>query len=463
MNRVRAVIAMLFAQFPNRLRWLVGILCGIIAAPALFTVFATRSPDVVQSMDILFAFDILIAWVLFAYGSIVLLRDSRALRLPGVRRIWSTATLLFFLVSVVLPALVFGIRSASMSLLLPAYGAAAAAGALLTTIGSRWVGFVPWLVIMAVRSVWSESQIDAALHDPALLWTIAATSSALAVWRGAVATVRVSPPLLTLADARTITGEPLEVHAGADDGSHESHIDRAGAAWKTVAMRCWLGGAYAPTSRRRLTKTLSVIAPSLAVVVIASQFMRSSMHLSGQESLRFATAMALLMALSVLVGFGARLRQQYGRQGGDIAELAVLPSWGDRSQAQDILLSAVFRPLRTYLAAVLAAFAAIGLGLRVDAAALAALCGVVAMSGALCAAHCLHALAIPRPLPSLRALFVAYCVLSGPLFMLSWFSSYAIGWPGALAVASAYCGAAGMFAARVLSRFRVRPHPFLTE
>jgi hypothetical protein len=465
--KIASIIGMLVAVFPRRLRSLLAGLCSIIGLPmVLMGIFVRAAFDepasasvVAMCMGIGFAMDVVLAWAIFAHGSRVLLANTRSLQIPGVARAWSATVALFVVVSVLVPAIFFSMRWNVFAEILPLYLCAAAAVMLLMTIPTPtrppaffWPAWFACMLLLQYPSTfqtdrkWTEQLEQLLLHGSTETWALSAVLCALAVWRWRV--------LILHSDATNPARQGAVVADAGDKASVANDIDRekrlanAGTRWPIVAMRYWLAGPFAPkTWTSRLWLLVAVPIAALIVHKIAAA----------------TVAIALGIAMLPLTIYWAQLRRLFAKQGGEMAELALLPGWGDRVTTRRTLLTAVFQPMANYLIAALVAIEILALLVHVDATTRWSLACSLAIAASAGAAYCLYALAHRPPAFVFNALLICVGIPLGLLCVVSCMGIHWIDLPVWLVATAIVCGVVLLFARSAWSDFRQRAHPFLME
>jgi hypothetical protein len=462
--KIAPVIGMLMAGFPTRLRWLVGILCGITGVPALLiALFKTHANDSMGAA-VIFGIDIWMAWGLFAHGSRVLLGDTRVLRIPGVARAWSATLLLFLLPSVLLPAVFFGPYLNSFGEILPGFLCAAAAGMLLVAplevvllfprvtffflmVGAALMMLQDYLPTAAFTSALQEHPMPT---EPMALWALSAILCGLTYWRWRVLVLHADGKFPTLQAA--FAANMASRNHGVDFG----RIASAGQDWRIVAMRYWLGGPVAPMYWQALAVNFCGIA-----------------LLSGLVALWAHMAVAALLvpfgiAVLSLMQYPQPWGKRYAMRGGDMAdraELALLPGWGDRTNTQRTLLVAVFRPLVTRLVGVVAMIETLGYLFHVGSTTQWSLACSMVIAGSAAAVNCLDVLAHRPPAFLFNGYFfcIVVALLTVSLYSCICIGSQGVDLPTWFVLTAIHCGAMALLARSAYADFRRQPHPFLME
>jgi hypothetical protein len=400
---------------------------------------------------------------------LLLQREATTARLPGVGRSVLGALALAAAASILVPAALVAWLGMAPAIAVGGLACAAASGLLFMMLPralAPLIGFLP-MFLRASGLGHLFATIDPAVLVPglaaasgllsALLWTrlarIETVSSGawtqpflfLAGERGSFWNTR-------MVDDTATAARPRWLQPRVRDGSGPSR--------PVAAMRTLLGAPFAPLGPKQLAMNILL---SIVGAVLVWRWLQSYGYRNPGEALSQAQALVLAGGgAGIVASYAMRLQQLRGRASGTMAELALLPGWGDGAGARRTLLAAIGRPLGIASAALLAIMLALALAAH-DGPALTAilLLGVagITLSGA---ALCLRALRGRE----LEAGSKWALILAGVLLYA--LTSAALDRGGAwLAVAGgawlALCAGAMAAALPAWRELHGWPHPFLLE
>ena len=466
-------------------RWLSVTFVGLAAFGGLAVdLFSPHRHRAIYAIPILLGIGVAFWWA-FVGGRLVLLqRDLRESRLPGIARFIAGSFGLTLLATVLLPAALIGLGGVPFLQVLVLLVLCAGVGLLwawLPIAVSMWIGFLPMAANNLGPALGWPSMGDAGFTRFAAWWAALFALMAIGCWRW----------LLGIDPARLKTWQtPIVLRLRCLGGGlfggwrHAASLPDHGQTWIAVRpqanfdhrakparmLRVWLGPPFAPLSRRtRLRQALLAGVAAVIMAIAASYPPTHSLALAGIFWLIFFGAVMVPMMSY------ARLHLLYaGKRDSEIGELALLPGLGQAAQARRTLLRATLgiSTLRVTLG-VAAALSALLLlhAARVSLPAtllLAVVSGLGSIAGMLyvLSGHSANRRRWWHHLVGAGGL-IAVTVLLAPLMV------YAIGGPRAHDVLSGWMlpALAGGWAVllvillaltrRYLGVFRQRPHPFL--
>ncbi|MBS0589683.1 MAG: hypothetical protein JSR65_03480 [Proteobacteria bacterium] len=328
---------------------------GVLAIVSIATLSLLHYETSAASAAVfVFGFGLVFWWAFVVGRALLLQRDARLLRVPGVDRTVALNLAMQFVALVVLPATVIaalsGLRFAAVSGVL----ACLAIGGIVWQVLPRWAS----IFIVFLPSLMQSKPIRDVLpgwNDPGFagfVWVLACVLVTLAGWRWRALLVADAdgfgqwnmPMVIQMQRQVGIGGgyrnfdvNALYAAAKRTGLDRQVQLRGAGPGQPVAALRVWLGAAFAPQSlRARLSQNLYVLLPMLIVGV----FMRLS--LSGwRPALNWTAMMMSLFVPAMCAGIvPARLGRLYRNAGSEIALLATLPGLGGGALAKRSLLQA---------------------------------------------------------------------------------------------------------------------------
>jgi hypothetical protein len=469
---LRRVLATVTAACSARERWW---LLAVYVLFAAITVLLARRPPRHAGAEGLLMVLLLPTFFLWAgwFARLLLLQlQARAARIPGLQRDVAAALAWMALATLLLPALALGLAGVDVAFAAVWLACIALAG-LLFALLPRGIAALTGLTPMLSKALGLDA-LAAAFPVGTALPLLAVALALLVAWRWRAivrggealqATSWRQPLLFAMAQrgsfwgGRDLADARVQVAIKPRWMLRVDGIGQAGPARPVQAMRIWLGTPFTALSGRQLLGQLALL---LVVGVLCwRMFLHDGHDAAGAWAM--AQYFGLFVGGAILVAtFAMRLQGLYQRHGGELAELALLPGWGDAGRLRRTLLQAVARPLAAAFALVLLVVAGVGIAAGDDVPRMALLLLVTATMALLGAVLCLRALAGSAqrsfgnwllllagiPLSGLTA--VALSSAASP----AWQQRMLLAW---LLVALA-CGA-GLV--RAWRRFDARPHPFL--
>jgi hypothetical protein len=460
--------AMLRASVPARER---SVLCWFYGSFAVLAcVIAVTLPKPDSKLPLLvMGLPTLLAWGGWFVRLLLLQRQMRTALLPGGDAAIVSALALALAATVALPALGATAWGLPWWLALSAFAAMAAAGALVLLLPR---GIVP--VIGLLPLAWDMAGIGplAISGNAAILPASAAVLVAACAWRW-MAVVRggsgrlgewSQPFVLAVGERgslwRTSTWSDPSAQLAAQPGWMQAGVQLAGVgpSRPVRAMRTWLGGPFAPMSRRVL---MVQVALWLLAAVAGWRWVATSRH--GADAGGTVLAFVLLVGGAMLAAIPAlRLQALKRATSAEMAELALLPGWGGTPVARGLVLAAVAGTLARTLAATALVAIGVAMWLHEDAQRFALVLVALLASSSAGAATCMRALAGQ----SFDALGGWLAVLVGGLLLVLTTTAFGErvmdGWLAA--TLAAWCALA-LWSALALraawSRWQAQAHPFL--
>ncbi|HEY2346532.1 MAG TPA: hypothetical protein VGH80_11690 [Xanthomonadaceae bacterium] len=456
--KVSAVFGMLIGSIHPRLRLALGILYGSSLLPTAVLLLAhDTGMNEIQAVT-LFSMATAGLWGMVAGGSMMLIQDAHALRLPSLVRPLLAVALLLFAVTVLLPAAVFGLTRGIFPLLLAQLACTALAG----TLWAQLPGRLNAAIFCAVLLLTQTPLYSCDLQAPAFLSKLCLLLGMLSLWRwvalrralrdsepGAQASWR-SPALLHM------RSPPEAASQGGgktrDSGPHH---------YPVAAMRTWLGAPFAPKAWYLSLRDFGLVVLTFVLMVL---ILPDFEHLDTRA--RFLKLLPTVMPIWILVTtqqFCKQLHVLHQRHGGELAELALVPGWGGAVPAGRMLLSAVFQPIGAFFFGALLVLETAAFALGLDTMQKLLIASVVFGVAAATATYCLRNLAA---LPSWSRLTLLLGLIGLPLTVVSLrpLDSSPFGISIFLLLSwAAVCLLQGWAARQAYDAFRARPHPFLTE
>ncbi|HTD29442.1 MAG TPA: hypothetical protein VK660_08655 [Xanthomonadaceae bacterium] len=421
-------------------------------------------------------------WANAAYTSAYLIREARATRIPSITRVVLLALLPTFIATVLVPAILLGLRGGDFMAVAGLLACTAAAGALLQDLPGATRGILLLLVYVGVFMPMVISIDMRNSNFTVLAWTAAAVLVGLAylrwVWglrdKSESAMSAEADPrrgLRSISDRRDRNSK--SVLAGwLSSLRYHATAARVGPQHSASAMRGLLGQPFAPQSRlRRCISWASLIAG----LVLCAWFMS---WVDGKPK-TFVTWLVLVGSFSIWGSFGGGLKVLFSNRGGEskfwpqrqhhaeFYELALIPGWGDARNARRILLWSVLQPqlfalLSLWLAATLLVFAWDGKAI----AYLIILCAVTGIAMAY-VAYTLRALAsLSWSLPGV----LCFAAISFAAVFTQGTFRYVFGYEAhpdrpleAIIAWLVVYVLMGLLAKQAYRCFIARPHPFLTN
>ncbi len=360
-------------------RWLAVALMLLAASGAItLGVYADRASWWVGSVGIVGFFEAML-WVFVMSNMVLLAIDARQLRLPGVQHSLMAGAVLYGLLSVGLPALVFGLI-AGHAVVVAVFMALCCLGGLVYALLPRYAGilfYASFYFVMRASSVPGPGKagfLGWAIPSVLLLLLVAVVRARqLLVASKPYAPGRNAPPVLRLGrgiggafaagagryGSRAIAALPSWMQAKAS-------LRSCGPGHTVASLRLALGGMFMPTSvmgwlRKRMVMLAAVSAVCGFIVWQAL----------GRT---YAQSQIMLLVLSMLAGFASaymalncviELSQRWRKPNAELQLLALLP--GLRSGSTDVkrgLLRAILLPPLRIQLGLLVVLLALAVGLH---------------------------------------------------------------------------------------------------
>ncbi|HTA64059.1 MAG TPA: hypothetical protein VK753_01020 [Xanthomonadaceae bacterium] len=455
---------------------LVFFYCLLAALPLLVWEFSVLQPHE-DRLNAAFVSAVVIGlgtallWLIYPHHGLNLMRNARSLRMPSVARPVFSGLLKLYFATVVFPAVILGSWDSTHSLDYLATFSCAAFGGFLVASSSRMVVLFFWLCLCLA------GLFDAAHYLPVTrfhfampklegralagaLWIGALTLGGLVAscWRDQLAQERGESSFFQRmglrtggADAQTRRKDPGPgVNFAVADPQHP-----------VAAMRMCLGRPFAALRRRSQP---SVGIGIFILIYFGAQYLLPDPS-AGMNGYSAGTLLVGLASIGLYKG-GSRLRHVFTTRKDDLAELALLPGWGDSRSMCRTLVAVILRHLIVRWAWLAAALGLMGYlagpSVLVCLVLASAFLGLLASSGG----SSLDALVRPADHRGLEpsifiliALIVATCFVVAPPARsdLSVTVSMIViaGW-------LVFAIARGMLGLRSWRRLLARPHPFLS-
>ena len=449
-------------------RWFAVFIYGLFAGLALvmMLIFAPDRPAGALAASMFFGIGTGIAWVHFAHNGITLMRNARALRMPSTGRAVFSALLLLFAATVVTPAAFLSWYGGGNFLAFVGALACTALVGLLATMLNRAmvVGFI--LLLSGGTLLLNHLHLEYPISlphfgEPAFVGMVVMA----ALFLGALCAVRwvqlqrqERTPFAWIhqsADASKLDGSS---HGSAQHAYRRMRVNLKGLGphCPVSAMGVWLGSPFAPLSWRQRFVSTSI---GFGWILVSALFF--AFTISKEILLPWLGFMA---SISFLAPFGPRLRHLFRRRSGEMAELALIPGWGNARQARRILLQAVFQTLGKQFFGLCAAMVLTALVLGTPSAAYLIIAGVAIGVGSISIAFSMRALADMESTSEV-VLFLVVMLIAGAMILRSRLGGHLdidtmlhmdIFW---LALSVLMC----LLTLHAYRRFVARPHPFLTS
>lgn len=361
-------VALLRASHSEYGRWLAVLLYALLVGIGLILLqFANRSEKIAIVLMGFVGIATAILWALWFARLVLLHIDAREGRLPTLARDLPIALVVALIASVLLPALLltnFADVPVVLALQLLTVCALAGLGLALLPVGvCSLLGFTPLALSLINRALTAQlgpgfwSGLGLHPFRFSLSWLLFALSL-FAIWRWR-ATVSAGKAAFASPWSRPLMAQrgPLIGMTGGDgtatlwrahmpDWLWPSGKAIAGPGQPLHAMRSWLGTPFAPLHARQLVLQL-VLGAGMLLVMALGVTSDSGSKLS-QSGIVGGIVGGVSAGVAMLVSMYAwRLEQLRRSVASELAELTLLPGWGDATHARRTLLSAVtYSPLR---------------------------------------------------------------------------------------------------------------------
>lgn len=329
-------------------RWLQSVVYGLLLLVAvLMAVLLPARGRLGEMLVLVLSLPTFFLWMGWFSRLLVLRAHAGDLQVPALPRAIDLTLAVLVLATVLLPALWIGAVGAGFAWALSCLACVAASGLLLALLPRGLVGLVG-LLPMLVASIGGDSLgllVDAQAAMPALAGLLVL----LAAWRwlriardiGRWQAPGWQQPLVFAMGRRAAA---FGAHDLLDPKLQEAMVPRwwrrgadlrACSPGEVRTMRVLLGGVFAPVGWKQ---RLAGAALYLALLVLAVRYFGMG-HEDPWQMLLFMGLFA--GAVGLVVPFAVRLQGLQQAHGGELAELSLLPGWGDAAQARQVLARAV--------------------------------------------------------------------------------------------------------------------------
>lgn len=327
---------------------------------------------------------------------LLLQREAMMARLPGVGRSVLGALALAAAASILVPAALVAWLGMAPAIAVGGMACAAACGVLFMLLPRALASFVGLLPMVARASGLGHlvATIDPGVLVPGL--AVAGGLLSALLWARLARAETVSAgawtqPFLFLAGERgsfwnTRMFDDTAAGAARPRWLQPRVREGSGPSQPVAAMRTLLGAPFAPAGPRQLATNVLL---SILGAVLVWRWLQSYGYRNPGEVLSQAQALVLAGGgAGIVASYAMRLQQLRARASGTLAELALLPGWGDGAGARRTLFAAIGRPLGVTSGALLAIVLALAVaahdGPALTAMLLLAVAGITLSGGALC-------------------------------------------------------------------------------
>jgi hypothetical protein len=341
------ILAAACTRNERRLQLLVyGLFLLVAVAMAAWLPRQRRLGEIMALLLMLPTFFLWMGW----FSRVLLLRaHARSLRIPRLAQGTTQALLAAVLSTVVAPALLMSAVGAEPAWAAASLACVAAAGLLLALLPrglAGLLGFVPML-----SGVLGGDAVVVLVDWHAAMPAFAALLALLAAWRWQRVSSDIDrwndpdwqqPLVFAMARRRSAFGGADLLDAKVQEGMVPRWL-RQGADLRSLRpgqarlMRTLLGGVFTPVGWKQLGVTIAVYLGILLMMVHYFDHDGSSPWQMVMFMCLFAGGLMLMWP------FALRLQGLQQEHGGEMAELALLPGWGDAAQARATLVRAVLQ------------------------------------------------------------------------------------------------------------------------
>ncbi len=485
-NPVRRSLAMLRACAPSpalRLLCLAAVALPLVGA-APIDAYAPGPERSTIGAVMLVSFAVAVPWGLWFSRLLLLRMEAHAWRMPALPAAIPVAIAHLLLGTVAIPAALLVLLAGAEPVFALSCLMLAAMAALVAAMLPRWcylaACFVPlaWAVlgVFAVR-IWGLDalKVDTAVFASWQLPYLAALAAFAAAWRwraivrnaGSAPSSPWRLPAVLSSQRSVLWGNPATADAlwlarMPDWLLPTGLADQTGPARPLRAMRAILGPPFAPLTRTQIAVQAGMVVLGGVVFVLAST---SNLEQDWIQSLLAGSVPGGLGGggLVLVTLYGWRLEMLRRRPAGELAELALLPCWGNARRTRQTLMAAVLRPLLVAAGWTTAILAAICIVAGIDALGMAWLLAAVVGLCLLALLACLRPLSGKAMLSPwmLGLMALAMVMVMSTAVVLRPERGHGVAWL-AIGWAGLYL-ACGIGLAQAWRRFRGRPHPFLQD
>jgi hypothetical protein len=304
-----------------------------------------------------YAFGMALWWAFVAARALLVQRDARSLRVPGVDQTVVANLLLQYALSVLVPAAALALAGKADFQHGAAFLSCIVALSLVFQLLPRYVGAFLAILPASMHMLHAHGVIPG-LSEPGFVvfgWTFAAVTMAIVVWRWVVALdthadcTSWATPLVLQAPRKVGLGATLnnwDSLMGAPGGNGLTRLallDDVGPRSAVRALRVWLGGAFVPVSAQARFGQIAIVLMPMLVVVAVSLIGPNSAAGWAVFVVFVGGALFTLMIMSVAP---ARLQRLYADASGELSLLALLPGIDAASAKRTLLAAALGLPLK---------------------------------------------------------------------------------------------------------------------
>ncbi len=457
--KVSAIFGMLIGSIHPRFRLVLGILYGTCLFPTAVLLLATTNPriDEIEAV-MLFWFATASLWGMIAGGSMLLIQDAHAMRMPSIVCPLLTALLSLFAATVLLPAALFSLTRGIFPLLSAQLACAALVGVLWAQLPGR-LSIAIFCAVMLLAQTPMYSSVEGT-QVPPFLWGLCSLLGLLALWRWFVLqrALRDSKPDTTISWRSPVL---QHLRTPPETDLRSSMPAESGPTHPVTAMRVLLGAPFAPKAWGRSLRDVGLM---LGMFVLLGTILPDSRHLDlHAKFFKLLPSGPLIWLLIMPMQSGRRLRALRQQHAGELNELALLPGWGGAASARRMLFSAVLQPIAAFFLGALVLAGTIAFLLKLRTSEYLLITSVIVGVAVATATYCLRILAA---LPSWSRLTLWLGVIGLPLAVIS-FGPLNSTPPEVIFILLlswlVFCLLQFVAARQAYDVFRTRPHPFLME